>query len=555
MAVTNGKKGRALLIVGSIVGVLVLLVLALPFVVDVDHFRPRIEAQLKTSLGRDVNIGKLNLSIIAGGVSADKVMIGDDPSFSKDPFIVAKSLNIGIEWLPLITARAIHVTSLTLQEPQVTLLRAPSGKWNFSSLGAATQSKAPGNSSPANTPNISVQKLNITDGLITIGRAHSYGKQYSYSNVDLTAKNIAYGSTIPFTLSAKTPPNGSLKIQGDAGPLNQSDIAASPLTAHVTVKNLDLASTGFIDPASGIAGLLDYDGDVKSNGHVVHTDGATRIASLRLVKAGAPARQPVTLNYATDFDIDRQAGKLDKGDIHVGSSTAHLAGTYETHSDTTVHMKLEGSNLPIQDIEGLLPAFGITLPAGSSLQGGTASANLSINGPVSQLVTSGPVDIANAKLKGFDLGSQLSSVAKLAGLKTGTGDTLIQTLSSQLQVAPEGIKADNLNLVIANLGSLTGAGTIGANNQLNFKMLAKFAHSGNTIAGLANAVGLGNAQEGVPFLVQGTSSRPVFVPDFGAALARGKLGSPLSNPNDPNAQQQKGLGGLLNGILGKKKSQ
>ena len=54
--------------------------------------------------------------------------------------------------------------------------------------------------------------------------------------------------------------------------------------------------------------------------------------------------------------------------------------------------------------------------------------------------------------------------------------------------------------------------------------------------------------------MQGTTSSPVFVPDVGAALARGKLGS-LSNPNDPNAQQKKGLGGLLNGILGKKKPQ
>src|SRR5215472_10598913 len=102
MAGSNPKKRRALLIVlASIIGVLVLLVLALPFVIDVDRFRPRIEAQLKNSLGRDVNIGKLSLSIIGGGVSADKVVIGDDPSFSKDPFIVAQSLNIGIEWLPL----------------------------------------------------------------------------------------------------------------------------------------------------------------------------------------------------------------------------------------------------------------------------------------------------------------------------------------------------------------------------------------------------------------------------------------------------------------------
>src|SRR5204862_7091038 len=111
----------------------------------------------------------------------------------------------------------------------------------------------------------------------------------------------------------------------------------------------------------------------------------------------------------------------------------------------------------------------VVLPAGSSLQGGTISTDLALNGPVDRLVTSGPINIANARLAGFDLGSKMASVAKLAGVKTG-GDTLIQTLSSQLQVAPEGIKADNLNLIVANLGSLTGGGTIGADNQLNFKM-------------------------------------------------------------------------------------
>jgi AsmA protein len=551
---TKPKKRRTLLIVASILGVLMLLILALPFLIDAEHFRPQIEAQLKNSLGRDVNIGSLSLSILRGGISAHKVIIGDDPSFSKDPFIVTKSLEIGVELWPLISSRAIHINSLLLSEPQVHLLRSPSGKWNFSSLGSTTQAKAPATASPTKTPDVSVQKLSIADGLITIGRAHSSGKQYSYSDVDLTARNIAFGSTIPFSLSARTPPSGTLKIEGTAGPLNRDDMAGTPLTAHLTIKNLDLASTGFVDPSSGIAGLLDYEGDLESDGRIVHTGGKSKVANLKLVKAGAPARQPVTLNYATDYDVARQTGMLTKGDVHVGSSTAHLTGDYDTRSDTVVHMKMQGSNLPIQDIEGLLPAFGVVLPAGSSLQGGTASANLSLSGPVSRLVTTGPIDISNARLKGFDLGSKLSSVAKLAGVKTG-GDTLIQTLSSQLQVAPEGIKADSLNLIVANLGSLTGAGTIGANNQLNFKMLAKFAHSGNTIAGIANRIGLGSAEEGIPFLVQGTTSNPVFVPDVGAALARGKITSPLSNPNDPNAQQKKGLGGLLNGILGKKKPQ
>src|SRR5689334_7600286 len=186
MSASNAKKSRTLLIVGSIVGVLVLLVLALPFVIDVDHFRPEIEARLKSSLGRDVSIGKLNLSIVGGGVSADKVIIGDDPEFSKDPFIVAKSLDIGVEWLPLITSRAIHVTSLTLQEPEVTLLRSPSGKWNFSSLGATAQPTTASSIPPAHAPKVAGQKLIISKTRSSAVPAPSSCTRYSYSNVELT---------------------------------------------------------------------------------------------------------------------------------------------------------------------------------------------------------------------------------------------------------------------------------------------------------------------------------------------------------------------------------
>src|SRR5947207_1003511 len=220
MAGSSSTKKRALVIGVSIIGVLVILVLALPFIIDVDHFRPQIEAQLKSSLGRQVMIGRLNLSVLAGGISAEKVIIADDPVFSNDPFVVAKSLDIGLEWWPLISSRAIRIDSLTLQDPQLTLLRSPSGKWNFSTLGAtAAKPQLTKSSSSSTAPtNFSIQSLKIANGTITVGRAHSAGKKYAYQNVDLTAKNIAYGSTIPFTLTAKTPPDGKLKVEGSAGP-------------------------------------------------------------------------------------------------------------------------------------------------------------------------------------------------------------------------------------------------------------------------------------------------------------------------------------------------
>jgi AsmA protein len=548
------KKKRILLAAAAVCGVLLLAIVALPFFIDVDHFRPTLESRLKDSLGRDVKIGHLSLSILAGGAKAEDITIADDPDFSNSPFLRANSVDVGLEWWPLISSRAIRIDSLTLQEPQVALLKSSSGKWNFSTLGnkAAAQPRrdSPAASGATASKDVSIQTLKIVNGSVLIGSARGAGKPSSYSDVNLTAHNIAYGTAIPFELTAKTQPSGKLKVEGTAGPLNEKNTAETPLTAHIKVEQLDLASTGFVDPASGLAGVLDYEGDAKSDGHVARTQGKATLAKMRLVKAGTPARQPVKLDYATDYDLARQTGTLSKGDIHVGSSTAHLTGNYETRGDATVlHMKMQGTNLPVQDLEGLLPAFGVVLPAGASLQGGTASANLNLDGPVDRLITSGPIGLSNARIAGFNLGSKMSAIAALAGIKSGS-DTMIESLSSQLQVAPEGIKADALNLVVANLGSLTGEGSIGANNQMNFKMLAKFAHSGNTIAGIAQSLGLGNAKDGIPFLIQGTTSNPVFVPDVNALASRSNA---PANSSQQTPNPQKGVGDLLQGIFGKKK--
>jgi AsmA protein len=204
-------------------------------------------------------------------------------------------------------------------------------------------------------------------------------------------------------------------------------------------------------------------------------------------------------------------------------------------------MNLRGNNLPINDVEGLLPALGVTLPAGSRLQGGNVTANLNVAGPVDRLVTTGPIDISNATLAGFNVASKLSAIAALAGVHGGP-DTVIQTLSSNLRVAPEGIRADNLNVVVQNLGAVTGAGTIAANNALNFRMAAKLANGGGLLGGMSQIASLGQKTGAIPFLVQGTTSNPIFVPDMGAAI-----GNTVTAP-------AQGVEGLFGGIFGKKKN-
>src|SRR5882672_10805079 len=157
-----GKKLRILLI--AIVVIVVLLVAA-PFLIPVNKFRPTIEQTASDALGRKVSVGDLSLSLISGSLTAKDLSIGDDPKFSPSPFLTAKSLSVGVEIMPLIFAKALNVTGITIDEPQVTLLKNPAGTWNYSSIAGsskpAPQGSAPANSSSAPPADISVKKLEL----------------------------------------------------------------------------------------------------------------------------------------------------------------------------------------------------------------------------------------------------------------------------------------------------------------------------------------------------------------------------------------------------------
>jgi len=541
-------KNRLLLPVLIVLGVIVVIIVLVPFLVNADRFRPTIQSQLQSSLGRQVTIGGLSLSLLAGGVTADNISISDDPAFSKGPFLKAKKLTVGVKLLPLIFSRSVQVTGITIDQPELTLVHSPSGQWNFSSLGGGKKS-----SSPSAVGSFSVEKLRIANGRVTVEKKGG-GKPSVYEDVNLAASNISYDSPIPFTVEAKTPGGGKLKLSGTAGPINQADAALTPLQAQVSIDNMDLASTGFVDPASGIAGVLGYTGTVKSDGHTARSEGKATVAKLRVAPAGSPAKQPVSLNYASNYDLKRETGVLSRGDIQTGGSTVRLSGDYDLRGPTAaVHMKLNGSQLPVQDVEGLLPAVGVSLPSGASLQGGTITTNLALDGAVDRLVTTGTVLLSNTRLTGYDLASKMKVLSALSGLKSSSSDTLIETFSSNLRMAPEGIRADNLNLVVPSLGSMTGHGTVSSSNALNFHMVATLAQSSGMMGGMTTGLPiLGGSSKGggIPFMIQGTTAQPVFVPDVGG-MVKGAISNPLQQL--PGQQQEKGLGGALQGILGGKK--
>ena len=454
------KAKTRYLLIGA--GVVVLLLICLPFFVNVDSFRPMLEQELGKALGRDVKVGKLSLSLFSGSVKADDITIAEDPAFGPGPFVTAKSFRIGVEVMPLIFSRSLRVNDLRLDEPQIALRHDAAGNWNFSKLGGAAAPKAPEEKTGESAPlDLSVGRLAITDGTITVGQVGGK-KLRTFDKVNMELRDFSASSSFPFTFSTELPGGGKLELEGTTGPLPGKDNTQTPLQAE----------------------------------------------------------------------------------FRVGKAVARLDGTLDTTGGKAVlHMKLAGEGMPVNDLNDLLPAAGVTLPAGAALKGGTLSMNFAANGPMDRLVTTGSVQLADSELKGFDLGQKLSVVGKLAGIPSDP-DTTIQNASTDVRVGPGGARLDRINLNVPSIGQINGNGTVSPAKTLNFKLRATLSGAG--VAGKATQmVGMGAGGDNtLPFLVKGTAEHPQFLPDA-AGMAEGAVKSAISG--------QGGAAGALGGFFGKKK--
>jgi AsmA protein len=530
--------------VGIVVALLLAAALSLPFLINVDQFRPTLQAELSSALGREVTLGNLRLQILSGEVTADDLAVAEDPAFGKPAFMRAKSLHVGAEILPFLFARKLIVTDMLIDQPEVALVQAPSGDWNFSTLGGkgASRGAKPAQAAPAaRMPlDLSVKLIKVSNGRLTLRRTVGHWKPVALEQVNIEVRDFSSASAFPVSLAAQVGGGGAIKLDGKAGPIHPTDSAMTPVSVNLKVTQLDLAGSGVSDIAPNVAGLASFDGSGESDGVTMRLQAKLKADKLKLAKNGTPATRTLEVDFAVQHDLRKHAGVLKQGDIHIGGAVAHLTGTYAEQGESmVVNLKLAGPEMPVQELEGMLPALGVVLPAGTSLKGGSASANLAIEGPADRLVSAGSLALNNTRLAGFDLSKKMSSIEKLAGIKGGP-DMEIQVLSANVRAAPEGTSAQDVKLVLPAIGELTGGGSVSPANELNFKMSA-IVHTSGLLAVIGN--------KPIPFSVEGTSSEPVFKPDI-KALAKEEI---KGLAGGVGGDVGKAAGGMLNGLLGGKK--
>jgi len=519
------------LIAAAVVFLVLFIVSLVPFFVNAESFRPTIESQLSSALGREVTVGHLTFSIMAGSLEAEDISIADDRNYSAVPFIQAKKLNVGVEVFPIVFSHSMHITRLNIDSPSIQLIQNATGKWNFSSLGG--QSTSPGAAQQSGSvPDLVVEELKITNGSALVSSIPLTNKPFEYTEVNVTVKKFSFQKSFPFELSAKLPGEGVLKLSGDAGPISSTDTSRTPFKAKLELKNFDPVASGIIDKSKGITMQNDVDAQLQSNGTTLSSTGKIKASRLQLVPRGSPAQEPVDIDYTISHNLETRKAMVSEAAIHTGSAEVHVDGTYQlTAQAIMLDLHLSALSLPIDQLERLLPVVGVHLPAGSSLQGGTLTANIDVTGPATTATLAGPVEIDNTRLAGFDLGSKIQGLNPLGGT---SGGTQIQVLKAKVQSSPEGARITDIYGDLPQIGSATGEGTVSPTSAINFNLTAKL-NSSNAMGAAANtavnAVGglVGSflhpgakraplSNRGIPITITGTATNPSIRANIGALL-------------------------------------
>jgi len=519
-----------------LLGVIALVVVAIVCIkvfVNANTFRPAIEKQITDTLGRNVKLGNLSLAVFSGNLVAEDISVADDSNFSSSPFLTAKEVRIGVSLRSLVFSHQLNIRRFEIKSPQIAMIRAANGTWNFSSIGRPAISVAaggvaanapPGSSQPAapEISEVSIGSIAIENGHATITTLPAHGPPTVYQHVNLTAHDFSTAARIPFDLKVDLPGGGNASVTGYLGPINREDAANSPIDAQISAKRVDPVGAGLLDPATGLSFLADAEMKAKFDGQTLTTSGTARIENLKLHKGAPGVPKPLEIAFSGTHRVKDNSGQIEDAAVNIGDAKIHASGTYRPvkpgAEDMLLNFKVAGQDLPIDQLQPLMTAAAVHLPNNSTLKGGTLSMNMAVTGPTKSLVITGPIALDNTSLVGFDISSKIHGIAALSGMKSGD-TTHFDKLRTNVRMTDAGVVADQIESVIEGMGELTGSGTVSPADQLDFNLLVKVA-SANAVSKVGIGVITGFSGNGVPIHVTGTTDEPYITANVGGGVVK-----------------------------------
>ncbi len=408
------------IIVGIIVAVIVIAVVVVLAVFNPNDYKATIQTKLEQQLGRKVSLGDMSLGIFPLRFKVANLSIADDPKFSNEPFIQTQLLSVSVKLLPLLS-KSVEVDSLSLERPNVNLIRNGQGVWNFASLGQTSASAAappaktsapPAKTAPApassssSEQGFSLGELAINDGQVAITDLQDKRPKTVYDHIDIKLTDFA--PTTPFNVEASVhlpgAGNQEVGLKGKGGPLSHEHPATTPFKGSLDLKNVEIAGLQkFLQSPALVKtdGIISGHTDIANQSGKMSANGQMTVDKPKL--HGIDVGYPINADYNVSEDLTNDQLRIDKGAIKLGQTPINVTGTVN-HKPTPAQLDvvLKANNVAIAEIARLAAAAGIAFAPGTTVNG-QINADIKAQGSADKPALNGTIAGSNIQVSGKDI--------------------------------------------------------------------------------------------------------------------------------------------------------
>ena len=547
------------IVIGVLIAVVVLVgvILALPFLIDLNKYQDQYKPLIEDALNRKVQLQDIRLTIWPRiGARVAGFAVQDDPAFGSSPFTSLTSLDVGVKLMPLLSGK-VEVEDITLRDPVIMLIKNKSGVLNVSTIGRTgvelpeTPSRAP---IPSTEGPLKILALLAVDRVSLVGGQLTYRDlsaakptEYIVQNMELLLQSVRLGQTPSLHFSALVQPfNLPVTLDGTFGPLKE--------TTDIDAINLQLAlgKTHFTITGN----TAGHDATVTINSPVINTAH---------VPIALPLNKQVELkNLEIAAAVKGQNAHLSNLSFQLFDGQVKAQGGLTSGSDSPPFT----GKVTIQGLQ-LGPALDALAATQVSISG-TAGADLALQGRgfsmqdlTKTLEGTSHVAVKDGKIEGVNLLQEAISALKVAGISLNDAKvTAFSTIETDLAIK-EGIINVQRLLMDSHDFQATGAGTVGFDQTLNLKVTLNLSQAlSQTIAGSSPSarLALTEGRLNVPLLITGTMQAPSYGLDSKALTGKIQeqvkekvkeaIGDLLKGSTRPDDLKQKGQD-LLKGLMGR----
>jgi len=234
-------------ILGSIL--LVIVIAAVVAVLNINSYiqrnREYLLQQAEKAVGRQIEVQNIKVNLWNGiGIRFENFSLADDPAFSSNPFVQAKSLQANVRLLPLLR-KDVQVKRLILHEPGINIIRNKQGVYNFASLGKPDKKKdketeGARDKSARERAALLISLVEISGGVARY-RDLADGTDLEIQQLDLRAQDLNFDRPISINLSAAVlASKQNVKLRLRIGPISpESDYRNMALDSQLDIDPLD----------------------------------------------------------------------------------------------------------------------------------------------------------------------------------------------------------------------------------------------------------------------------------------------------------------------------